>query len=369
MYFPFTNTKQLVQDILALSRNPDDLVFVALPEKHTSEIQRLATDLEEHHIPACGGVFPAVIHGLETCSGGVIVKTYRGICAPAIADTSRDQLEWISPLPESLRQKSPALALILFDYTSTLNTTLADELFNRYANVPNYIGAGVTVGHADSEYNLFSRGKIYKKAAMVLFAASRTNVSSRHGWERFKGPHITSSTEGVYLRELNWEPALDIYRAAISEETIDISNEQLMSDIAPLYPILIRTEQEEDLVRDIIGICSHNNLRFPCHIPENTQLFIGHGNQEQLIRATAQAAMDLKNRDSSAITDLFVLQCDSRNNFLADRLKDELQTMSDAGLDGNCAIEGVTACGEICSEGEHVLQVLNKTIVMAATYG
>ncbi len=197
-----------------------------------------------------------------------------------------------------------------------------------------------------------------------------SRVSVRHGWERIEGPFVATSTHKNVIRELNWEPAMEIYRRALPPELRDVAPDDFFSLVTPSYPFSIQKEGREDVVRDPIRLTEDGELVCLTDVSANSVMYLVHGDPESLIMAADQAVREVATRASPPIGGCLVCDCYSRAMLLGKEFHRELGIAADRLEDvaPGLEAEGGIVLGEIASNGEQSLEFYNKTFVVSVNY-
>jgi len=371
MYCSFESAEQLARDAAALATDDNHLLVIFLARAHADALEDIVAALNARGQRFVGGVFPGLIDGPERRDEGFIVHAFRCLAAPVVVRLN-DGVDWLSEPPAAEGADTPPTLMCLVDFLSSNTTQLLEDLFERYGNDVNYFGAGC--GHATREPRpvVFSQDGVFGNAAVVVLLEHHGNVTVRHGWNRKDGPFVATRAEGNVVFELDWEPAVDVYRRALGESLpAEVDTPEALG-AAKRFPFGISKEGAEDVVRDPLFFTEDGKgLTCLSAIPENCVLHILTAAPEDLMDAVAQAAGDLRESNTGDARHCLVFDCFSRVTLLADDFNAELAKVTDqvAPLAGGVAPQGALALGEIASDGERLPEFHNKTMAVALLHG
>jgi len=176
----------------------------------------------------------------------------------------------------------------------------------------------------------------------IGFYGERLHISygSRGGWDRF-GPErtITSSTGNV-LRELDGEPALDLYKRYLGEHAAELPASGL------LFPLEIWTDGGEPVVRTILAVDEkERTLTFAGDLPTGYRARLMKANFERLIDGASSAAT--ASLDGGASPDLAILiSCVGRKLVLKQRIEEEVEAVREIFGDAT-VMTGFYSYGEV----------------------
>jgi hypothetical protein len=173
----------------------------------------------------------------------------------------------------------------------------------------------------------------------------RLNIchGSKGGWDSF-GPmrKVTKSDKNV-LFELDGEPALDLYKRYLGEESKHLPSSAL------LFPLSLERQGElhkGQLVRTILGIDeNHKSMTFAGDIPEGSSVRLMRANLDRIIQAAGTAALDASDGGKAQLA--LLVSCIGRKLVLGQRTVEEVEAVCEA-LGSNCAVMGFYSYGELC---------------------
>ncbi|MES2627240.1 MAG: FIST C-terminal domain-containing protein, partial [Pseudomonadota bacterium] len=169
--------------------------------------------------------------------------------------------------------------------------------------------------------------------------------------------------KGNVLSSLNYASAYSFYQKQVEANTANTHDN--FASMARNYPLGIENLDGEILVREPIHL-KDEQLVCIGEIHENSVVYLLKGKPENLVEAAGQTARSLgvmekpRKRDSVLLFD-----CLSRAQFLGDEFYKELDNISN-NLSSKDALFGALTIGEICSNSNGQVRLLNKSTVLAA---
>ena len=343
-------------------RTADTQLAVFVAEQDAPDLDALVVALRSalHGRSFFGGLFPAVIDGATTCTRGALLLALPSLGAPLVMTGGA---------PSSLQPPNDeaVLALVLVDGLCRNLTGFLEALYDQLGNTVAYWGGGAGTSDLQSKPCVFCNDGVFANAAIVALAPVAAKLGVRHGWTELVGPLVATQTRGNEILELNWESALEVYRAALARVDGRPIVPETFSEISASYPFGIQKHGAEFVVRDPIATGPNGSLICVGEVPENAVLAVLRGEPEALIEAAAAAATEACTLPCPARL-ILVADCVSRAAFLGDRFDEELAAMHTAAsaLSGELWQVGVLTLGEISSQGHAYLELFNKTAVVAS---
>jgi len=371
MYFPVDSPGRFAERVSGLPREADDYFLILLADRHLERLPEIVSALNDRKLGFFGAVVPGLIHERKQYLEGAVVRPVPCIGQPAVARLGAQGHEWLARLvpPTEITQGKPTLYLFIDCLSPNITGFLAD-LFNRYGNAVNYFGGGAgnrVLSHGPA---VFTAEGIYRNAAVAAIVDLHGAVSVRHGWERVGGPFVATRTHNNIIQELNWEPAMEVYRRALPAELRDVAPDEFYSRVAASYPFGIQKAGREDVVRDPVRTTSNGGLVCLSDVPTHSVMYLLHGDPERLIQAAGEAVGEVTGDQSSPVVDCLVCDCYSRTLLLGEVFGRELDAVGDrlAAVAPGLGAEGGIVLGEIASDGEQSLEFYNKTFVVSVVY-
>lgn len=364
MYIDFQDAEDAVERCCAAA-GPDDDLLLLVAMKSEPAVDAIRAGLSAKGRRFIGAIFPGLIEAAEIRETGLIATPISMRGEPAIAKVDGAALAWTQPLAETSDQTGRPCCAILCDFSCLGVDWVLEALHDLHGPDMDYFGAGAGMGQRAPAPVVFTHQGRFTGAAVIAYINPAAGLGVRHGWSRLSDPIIATQTRGNVLNELNWEPAMSVYRDIVGEEIAASLRSQLDIPKAKRFPFGIAREGLEDVVRDPLVSTGVNDLLVLSNVPENSVLHVLEAQTERLISAAQALGADL-GRVQGAQRCLF-FDCFSRVKLLGDDFGREL-TAFGAGLrqGGSTArIEGALALGEIASDGARLPDFHNKTIAAA----
>lgn len=362
MYATFEDRQSFVDQCASLQCGSNEWLMICLARNEEAKLDTLLPMLTERGIRFFGGVFPALIDGDEIRETGAIVKPLNLLAAPTVVQIDGERIAPAGPYPDISGVTARPTCLVFADFSCVAVTSLLEDLFDKHGSDVTYFGAGAGNGNRVPSPVLFSNEGRFTGAAVVAFAGLESDVRLRHGWTRNSERVIATRTEGNVLKELNWEPAMKVYRELVGDHVADSLSRQEDVPEAKRYPFGIAREDLEDVVRDPLSATEAGELVVLSGIPEHSVIHVLKADNDRLIDSAAQLGSDFESGGS--VDSCLVFDCFSRARLLADDFPREIDAFVTAlrAKQPNCRIEGALALGEISSNGDRFPEFHNKTI-------
>ncbi|MEN8177004.1 MAG: FIST C-terminal domain-containing protein [Pseudomonadota bacterium] len=361
----YTEIDSIQDFVRVLSDEPldsNEYWLILLAASHSEQVSQLIEQLNGADIDYFGALFPGLIDGAQHHTTGAICKRIHCLSPPAIISLESFNTDSLQDLPDLDMLDGRDVTLLCFPDCHAPNiSTFLTEIFNNYGNEINYFGSGTGYNDLRSAPTLFTAEGFAQQAVLVVFGVMRTSVSAKHGWSRIQGPFVATRTEGNIIKEINWQPAETLYRSVIDPELAEVPRKEFFTKVSPLYPLCIEKSGAEDVVRDPIGVTDEGGVICLSDVEEGAVMHLMHGAAEELKKAALEAVVESENHNG--FHDVLVCDCYSRVLLLGDRFKEELQAVADEVKRYNPQInpQGVIALGEIASDGNHAVELYNKT--------
>ncbi len=345
------------------------LMMLACEADHWSR-QDLDPMLRSLDLPVFGGIFPSIIHNARLHRTGTVVVGFPHSLDVSVVSELADR-QAIEPQLAKLapRLERAGSVLGLVDGLSANLETLVECLYGVLGARTPMIGGGA--GHLDLIQRpcLLSNQGMLDDSALLVSLPMRINRGIAHGWQMLSGPFLVTRSSENILKELNYRPALEVYRSEIEANSdADFSASDFFA-ISKTYPLGIESVDGEFLVRDPIK-CDGDALVCVGEVPENAAIHLLRGDAAHLIAAAgsaARAALAAHRRASStdcAEPVALVFDCISRCLFLGGAFDEELDTISRA-LPGVDCMVGALTIGEIASSRRGLIELMNKSTLVA----
>ncbi len=361
MYLTYRDAAQAANELLAAPTNATQWLL-CVADCHADEIPALLDACRQRNLQVCGGLFPGLIQGAHSRDSGIVAVPLPTGSQLAVACLHGGAPEWTTPPPSNEPTRFDG-AILLVDCLAPNVTGLLEDIYDRYGNQVHHIGAGTGYHDLRPEPTIFTADGLHTHAALMITLPRHITLGVRHGWRRVAGPFVASRTQGNVIQELNWEPAGSFYLAQVDRLDATLADKPIFPDIASSYPLCMAKEGSEDIMRDPVCTTAEDEVVVLSDVPENSLMYLAHGDCGSLIEAARQAVDDCDGTHD--VAHCFISDCYSRALKLGDDFDRELQTVCETVAElTTVAPEGVQALGEIAANGTQKLELFNKTIVV-----
>lgn len=337
------------------------LLFV--PENSKINVKALIEVLNNLKIKYIGGIFPKVIHGNSIYDKGIVIDVIEDEIENFIVKNLNSK-KYTIPYIE-LESNTKYCAYTFVDGLASNISHYLSELYTKYGNKLSYFGGGAGSLTLQQTPCVFNHTGLYQDAAVVSIAKVNSTIGVKHGWKKVRGPLIATKTDQNIIKEINWRSAFEVYSEIINQDSevkIDANN---FFNVAKGYPFGIVKQNAEHVVRDPISVNENGELICVGEVPENTVLDILKGENNSLINAAKQAAMDVSHNAKNPSYGV-IIDCISRILFLEEEFQIELNGVVEAlkTKNENLTVSGALTLGEVSSYGSNYLELFNKTLVV-----
>lgn len=356
------NLESLTSTLSELQEHPkvqSALLFVA--DKGHPGKKTIEPVLKQFAKPLMGGVFPEIIAEGERRESGFLVVPLCYKLSTVLVDLSLDNSEIQKTVHTHAKEQSVENAG-LFCFTDALapqKTTMIDLLYDSWGPEANYVGGGAGSLSFKPFPCIIHQHTLVENAAVIGVMDVAVNVGVAHGWTPVSEPIKVTETEGNSIISLNWEPAFDVYKEQIKRHSgVEISNEHFFH-VAKSYPLGLVRLDAEMTIRDPYAT-ENGWLHIVDNVPEGEYIRIMNGNMDSLLEGASTALKGSRININTETSEQFCVDCISRVLYMQDEFDREL-----ALLNKDKPMDGVLSIGEIANPGDTVLELFNKTIVVA----
>lgn len=357
-----SNPESLKTTLRQMQDNPNVLsllLFVA--EKDLPPKKELETILKENSKPLIGGIFPEIIaDGIRRNSGFLLVPLCFKL-EPLLIDLGSDEnaiSSALNRLPDSGSYSSRSI-FCFTDALAPMKSRMIEMLYDHCGPGANYVGGGAGSLSFKPVPCIIHQHQLVGHAAVIGSVNTRISVGVAHGWIPVSDLIKVTETRGNTILSLNWKPAFEVYRQHIREHSGSEISSGNFFDIAKSYPLgLVRLESEM-IIRDPFAT-ENGWLHIVDEVPEGEYIRIMNGNMESLLNGATAALQKAAVDADHGQTEHFCVDCISRVLYMQDEFIREL-----ALLNSQKPINGVLSIGEIANPGDAILELFNKTIVVA----
>lgn len=338
------------------------LVFAALPvETDHNELSKIVSSFEK---PLLGGFFPAVLYnGERKSSGFLLIPVHNQINVNLVsfdnkADTIANQIDTFS------NQVNPGDSLFLFlDAFATEKSAFIHGLYDTLGPDVCYFGGGAGSLSLVPGKCVITNSGLHQNAAAVGVLAKPLAIAVAHGWQTVAGPFKVTATDGNKLLTINGEPAFEVYKTAIFENSGNLITSDNFFDIAKSYPFGMVNLDSNIVIRDPLAT-EHDAIIMIDRIETGQYVYLMYGNLETLIEGAASVVERHSSKVSasgSTIRQHLIVDCISRVLYMGEEFDKELEALGRGGFKN-----GILTIGEIANDGEIYLEIFNKTTVVSS---
>ncbi|MEB4590407.1 FIST N-terminal domain-containing protein [Candidatus Thiothrix sp. Deng01] len=345
----------------AINAGAQSLLLLACDANAFSPLQ-LDERLRNTPVPVFGGIFPQIVVGERKLEQGSVVC---GLPVAAsvhyverLSDPDEDYLLQTQDLAADIPQGSALVTLV--DGLSKRISALLESLYEVMGDGCQYVGGGAGSLSFEQKPCLFSNQGLLKDCAQITVLDLPVSVGIRHGWHKFAGPFFVTGAHDNTIVTLDYRPAFEVYREVVEADSGKRFNTTAFFDLAKAYPFGLDRLKGDVVVRDPllhVGEC----LVCVGEVPANHMIYILKGEDENLLEASRQCALDTARAHSASLALLF--DCISRTLFLQGRFSEEIHNIH-SRLPEGVPLVGVLSLGEIADAGNACLEFFNKTIVL-----
>lgn len=311
-----------------------------------------------------GGIFPAVIHGLECMEVGGIAVGLSAVAKPhVITGMSAENADYEALLDDAVAENDALRTmLVLVDGLSTRISAFLQALYTVFGLEINYVGGGCGSRHLEKKPCLLTPGGMMRDAALLVELEAESGVGVSHGWRPMGAPFKATEVESNTIVSLDWQPAVDVCRKAVEAAVGERLTEADFFRRATHYPLGIAKMDAEMIVRDLFHQKNGTGIRLVGDVPAGAYMYVLTAEDEDLIDAAARAGemarQSLFGSDRPRLC--LLMDCISREVLLKDKFRLELEAIG-----GGRDLVGACSMGEIANTGKEFLEFYNKTAVVA----
>lgn len=350
----------------ALKNIPRQLTLVILvAEGDNPDLAHINAIFHRSGFQYAGALFPKVIYADSVHDSGMVIFPLAADSAPVIINGLNNGQFNLHDLPDIESMKQHTLYIML-DGLSQHIAGFLRALYGRYGTDVVYLGGGAGSLSLKQAPCTFSNQGLAQDQAIIISYPKRMKLGVRHGWKRLMGPLIATEVENTIVKQINWQPALDVYKDVVEQESGLSINKQNFFDIAKGYPFGLEKNGAEDVVRDPIMVTDDGALICVGEITENSIIHILKGDPDELINSAKAASKASTCQNSNPLEFALIVDCISRTLFLEERFNEEIKCINEnfSQHGSNTVTVGALTLGEISSIGDGYLEFLNKTVVI-----
>lgn len=363
IYLPPQNITSLKSHLFNYEndKNVKSVLFFMADEQHYNESE-LNPILNKISKPIIGGIFPEIIFKSNRQFTGVLLIPLQfelNTQLIKLSNSAESILKQLKTTQQNSIDSSSSL-FVFYDALSDNKSRFIENLFNFFGVNPTYIGGGAGSLSFNSFPCIINNYGLHKNAAVIGWTSNKIAIGAAHGWESISTPLKVTKTFKNEIIDINWKPAFETYKEIVELHSNKKFNNTNFFKIAKSYPLGISKIDAEKVVRDPYKTFK-NKLYLIDIIHEGEYIEIMNGNTKSLLQSALTATEKaFSNSDKSQIKTTFCLDCISRALYMQDSFDMELNV-----VEKKAPTSGILSIGEIANSGESVLEIFNKTIVIA----
>lgn len=320
--------------------------------------------LQSFEKPIIGGIFPELLFQNKRKNSGAMflpLSKHLDTCILNLDDSIESCMTVIQKKASQKIVSSDKRSMFIFlDAFSKNKSSFIYNIYNFFGLTVNYIGAGAGTLSFESKPNIIHNTGLHQNAVVIGNFIQDMSVAVAHGWNPIDKPLKVTSAEGNIIKTLDWEPAVDVYKRVVENNSNVSFNENNFFDIVKSYPIGMVKLDSEMVVRDTFNI-KGSDIYILDEVAEGEYVSVMHGDMDTLLNGAKKVKSQLEQKNASPKEDnYFCVDCISRVLFMGEDFKEEVEI-----LRGDNDLDGVLSLGEIANEGDTFLEIYNKSVVLA----
>jgi hypothetical protein len=309
-------------------------------------------------VPVFGGLFPRVVHDGHAGPRGTVVIGHDE--RPTVR--LMRQSDAIGPAGMSWPSALAEAGTIIAYVDATCDTTrLTTMLFEEIGAGPTFIGGGAGALDFVRRPVIISSEGLHEGAAILAAFKARASVAVTHGWRPVGERMVVTGAQGGTVVTLDWRPAFEVWREAVERSSGERVPPERFGAVAPSWPFVLERIGAESVVRDPLVLGRDGSLHCAGGVQAHTVVRIATSSPDDMV-AAAREARELALGRAPAPPELaLTIDCISRALLLGDELSRELAALKVPGVPQ----VGALTLGELANDGEDLLEIHNKTTVLA----
>lgn len=299
-------------------------------------------------IPYFGGVFPNLIYNSKVKNNGIIIIGFDFSIPYSTINLGLDSNQIEKEIVKFKNKTKNTKTLVsLVSAFGDDKSVFLNALFNNFANLVDYIGAGCGDLSFSNSKCIIGEEKIHKNAAIVASMDKDIEINFTHGWEAKPETYKVTQIQGNEILSINWKPAVEVYMELIQQQiTTTVINLNNLENYFRYFPFGISRMDNDLIIRAPYAFTKRGGILLVDKIDEGEYISLMQGNSDCLINACKKLQSNRKNS--------IAFDCISRLLFHGKNIKQELEAISQDSLVGAFSI------GEIVNTKNSYLEMYNK---------
>lgn len=347
-----------------LSKDKPTGIFLFVADDTDFEYKKIQPLLKKLKVDVVGSIFPKVIFNGDSYKQGIVGCS---IDAPISIEKINDLNKFEGNISQNLISSKTETVMIFFDGWSDNISLLIETLYEMSRKEMTFIGGGTGSMKDTKRASLFTNEDYFAGGAVIVTMEEYMSLSMKHGWQTIHGPSIVTDIDKRILKSVNWNSALEYYKAVVEKDSGKTINEENFFSIAKTYPLGMLKYDNEIIPRCTLAIHDENCIFLGANIPKNSMLMIMKGYPDKIISAYGDAAKEaqssFKNKKNKTPSKTFIVDCVSKAFFLEDKYKEALELILNE-IPDESVLFGFLSLGEVASIGHKFIELYNNTVVI-----
>ena len=304
--------------------------------------------------PVFGGLFPELIWQGEAFQRGCLILGLSEHVSVQLVTHVSNQFK----CTPTIEVNDQSTLLVFIDGLSSNIEACTQKIYDWVGNSCHVLGAGAGSLSLQQKPCIINNSGLHTDAVVLVSLPFVTDITIAHGWQRMAGPFLVTQVDGNQIKEINFQPAFEIYQQQVEEHSDIKINKDNFFQHASSFPLGIDRLDDDMLIRDPIKV-SGSDVICVGAVPENGMIYFLTAQPEHLISAA-------KNSISSTLTNtelVLSIDCVSRKLFLQHDFDSEIAAI-ESKLTPYKHFITILALGEIASGKFGAINFHNKTSVV-----
>ena len=353
------------------AEHPKVGAWLLLAEQDRAALPELQARADALGVPLVGAVFPAVIDETGIYDRGLVALAWRQmppyvlLQADAMADDGFAVAvgDFVASASRRYPDGCTATLFMLFDAMLPNIGSMLDALYLELADRVRYVGVNAGSETFTPMPCLFG-GMRCIQGGMLAALLPPAGIELAHGYREPDEFVAATATSGNRIREIDWQPAFDIYRQRIHAQfgiEVDASN---FYSLAVHFPFGIQRADGEVLVRIPVALEEDGSVFCVGEVPEHAIMTLLEAPTARSGTAAADIALGLGPRSEARTPPLMTFYCAGRRLHFGDAAAvREVRDLSERL--GGRTLAGALSLGEIGSSHRGGYPLFHNATIVA----